>query len=392
VADDSLVRLHAGRPLAIRRSRGYAPLPVRLPQPAGELLATGAELKAVLGLAAGDRAYLSPHIGDMENLETLAAFERTYAHLRRILRVEPSAIVCDAHPDYLSSQWAARTAQAQGLALYRVQHHRAHAASVLAEYGVAPEHRVTAVIYDGTGYGDDAAIWGGEVFVGTVHSLTRVRHLPYVDLPGGDAAARRPVHCALAYLWQAGLDWEGPLPAGERRLLARQWERRLNCFPTSSMGRLFDGVAGYLGICREARYEAQAAIEMEAIAAAWTEKGEAAPPFEGPPWDLRALWQALRTAREQPPCLAARFHRTIAEWTLSACREADEETVALSGGVWQNVLLLRQTQALLERAGFRVLTPRLIPPNDAGLALGQLVLAAGIRSTPLDTPAPPLPS
>ncbi len=373
--DDSVVRLYRGRPLAIRRGRGYAPLRLRVPVEI-PTLATGADLKSALALGSNGRAYISPHIGDMENLETLEAFERTFRHLSTLYRIAPRRIVHDAHPGYLSTDWARR----QGIPTLAIQHHRAHAASVLAEYAVAPETSVVAVVFDGTGYGEDGAIWGGEFFVGAVAGLRRAAHLPYVPLPGGDACAKRPALSALAHLHAAGIDaagtcaWQSLTP-GERRVTARQLERKLNCHPSSSMGRLFDAAASLLGIRHRIEYEAQAAIELEALAAAHP----APERYHASAWQLADLWREMREdGASATAARARRFTGCVAAWTCSTAQglASATGTVVLSGGVFQNVLLLESVTAELESAGLRVLTPRYLPPNDGGIALGQLYLSS----------------
>lgn len=367
-ADDSVVRVLDRRMLAIRRGRGHAPLQLRLPVPLPPTLAVGAELKAACALAADTRVYQSQHIGDMENLGTLACFERTVQHLSSLYRIEPQQVIHDAHPGYLSTQWATRS----GLPTKAVQHHRAHVASVLAEYQIAPDEPVVAAIYDGTGLGDDNAIWGGEVFLGPLTDLQRVAHLPYVSLPGGDSAARKPAVVAAAHLAACGIEWQSTpagaaLTAEHQRVLTRQLARGLNCHQSSSMGRLFDAAASLLDIRHQVDYEAQAAIELEALATRWPHD-EA---YDATPWRLDELWPQLLADQAPVEARARRFHGAIATWTIRTLAPYGRRVV-LSGGVFQNVLLLR----LVMRGLDEVLVPRYLPPNDGGLALGQLYLAA----------------
>ncbi|MBY0502443.1 MAG: carbamoyltransferase HypF [Bryobacteraceae bacterium] len=377
-ADDSVVRLHRGRALALRRGRGYAPLGFTLPvesfQSQAPALAMGAELKAALGLSQGTHAWLGPHVGDMENLATLEAFDRTLQHLCRLYRVHPERVLHDAHPGYLSTQWALQ----RGVPALAIQHHRAHVAAVLAEHGIPPSVPVAAAVFDGTGYGDDGAIWGGEFFRGPVAQLQRCRHLPYVVLPGGDASAKRPALSAIAHLAAAGIDWRDTaagrsLTPSEAALAARQLERQIHCHPTSSMGRLFDAAASLLGIRHRVTYEAQAAIEMEALAAP-----HPAEPYGAALWQLPELWAELLADRAGAGRQARRFHSTVALWTIHTLLELASgiSTIVLSGGVFQNVLLLEEVSVALEKRGFRVLVPRFLPANDGGLALGQLYLGA----------------
>ncbi|MCS6847829.1 MAG: carbamoyltransferase HypF [Anaerolineae bacterium] len=395
--DDSVMRAFEGRELPIRRSRGYTPFPVRLAQPAPMLIATGGELKATFCVTRERFAYLSQHIGDMENLETLQAFERALTHFVKLFRIVPERIVCDLHPGYLSTQWAERFAAAQGLPLVKVQHHHAHIAACLAEHGFDPDARAIGISFDGTGYGSDGAIWGGEVLIANCRTFTRIAHLKYVPLPGGDASIKRPYRAALAHLWAAGIAWDEDLPCvaacppEERRVLCQQLERNFHCPPTSSMGRLFDAIAALAGVRQTATYEAQAAIELEALCddaeqghyewvSAPSAGGDAlvldpAPIFHGIMRDLHA--SVSRQA------IAAKAHNTIAELIVQvsdhARRQSGLNVVALSGGVFQNVQLLQRALPRLRAAGFEVLTHRAVPPNDGGLALGQAAVG-GFRA------------
>ncbi len=375
-----------------RRARGYAPFPIRLPFPVAPLLAAGADLKNAFCLARDDYAFLSQHIGDMEHLETWEHWEATLALYRRLFRLEPARVACDLHPDYLSTRAAGAFAQRAGLpAPLPIQHHRAHIAACLADNGWPRDAgAVIGVALDGTGYGDDGAIWGGEWLIGDYAGLRRAAHLEYLPLPGGDAATRQPARLAAGYLYAslgAAAVPAGLLPDARQGLLFQQIERRLNTPLTSSMGRLFDAVSALLGICREVSYEAQAAIELEQSAApadAWTGY-----PFGLDPAPdgtllvrLRLLLAALLEEQRRgapAPTLAGRFHVTVAQIITAVCRRlraaGGPTTVALSGGVFQNRLLTRLTVPLLEEAGFRVLLHQHVPTNDGGIALGQAVLA-----------------
>lgn len=396
--DDSVVRLSDGEPLFIRRSRGYAPLPVPLPVPVRPALAAGGDLKNVLCLAEGDRAWLSAHIGDMDDLATQLAFEEAAAHLETVTGVRPQVLAADRHPGYRSGQWAQR--HTGGRPLVRVQHHHAHVAAAMAEHGLPDGHPVIGVAFDGTGYGDDHAIWGGEILLADYDGYRRFGQLAYVPLPGGDTTVRRPYRMALAHLRAAGLDWAEDLPPvaacppQERQLLARQLERHLNCVPTSSMGRLFDAVSSLAGICHLAGYEAQAAVALEAAAlTAGEDHGpgyafalRAAPmgttgadTVADPAPVLAAVVADLR-AGTAPALIAARFHTAVADLVRRGCALARERagltTVALTGGVFANTLLAEAATRLLRQDGFTVLRHRRVPPNDGGLALGQIVVAA----------------
>jgi len=396
--DDSVVRVSDGEPLFIRRSRGHAPMPIRLPVPVRPALAAGGDLKNVLCLAEGDRAWLSAHIGDMDDLATQLAFEEAEAHLETVTGVRPQLLAADRHPGYRSGQWAQR--HTDGRPLVRVQHHHAHVAAAMAEHGLPDGHPVIGVAFDGTGYGDDHAVWGGEILLADYDGYRRFGQLAYVPLPGGDTTVRRPYRMALAHLRAAGLDWAADLPPvaacppQERQLLARQLERHLNCVPTSSMGRLFDAVSSLAGICHHAGYEAQAAVALEAAAMTAGEDhgpgyafalGDAPTGTTGadtvadPAPVLTAVVADLR-AGTAPALVAARFHSAVADLVRRCCALARDRagltTVALTGGVFANTLLAEATARLLRQDGFTVLRHRRVPPNDGGLALGQIVVAA----------------
>jgi hydrogenase maturation protein HypF len=409
--DDSVVRVCAGAELPVRRSRGYAPFPIALPVPVVPALAVGGDLKNTFCAGDGRYAWLSAHVGDMDDLATLNAFERATGHLTDLTAVEPRLLVADRHPGYRSTQWARRTAGARGLTLRQVQHHHAHVASAMAEHGLDGSEPVIGVAFDGTGYGDDGAVWGGEVLLADYDGYRRFAHLAYVPLPGGDAAVRNPYRMALSHLRAAGLPWHDELPCAaaatpeERRLLERQLERGLNCVPTSSMGRLFDAVSSLAGVCHRVEYEAQAAMELENAALddlagplADDERNDAyrfmlravrqdpgAPLVADPAPVLAAAVADVRAGVPAGP-VARRFHRAVTGLVLEVCTVARERTglgtVALSGGVFCNALLTEACGAVLERGGFTVLRHHRVPPNDGGLALGQLIVAARSQDTP----------
>ncbi|MBU0705223.1 MAG: carbamoyltransferase HypF [Chloroflexi bacterium] len=411
--DDSVTRLFAGVELPVRRSRGYAPYPVRLPFPVRQVLAVGGELKNTFCLTRDRYAFLSQHIGDMENYETLRSFEQMVEQLERTFRVQPEIIACDMHPGYLTTKYArgkkqdAREQEARGkrqeggglaaCILHPVQHHHAHIASCMAENGLTGECPVIGVAFDGTGYGTDGAIWGGEFLIADYGSFRRAAHLKYVPLPGGDAAIRRPCRVALAHLWAAGIPWEEDLPPVaaatpvERAVLAQQLERGFNTAPTSSIGRLFDAVSALAGVRQEINYEAQAAIELENLAlpdetAAYPfDLGSPQAPISNPQFlidpapCIRAVVADVR-AGIGPGVIAAKLHNGLAGMVRDVCLRLREETgldeVALSGGVFQNVTLLEKTVPLLQEAGFTVHTHHLVPPNDGGISLGQALVAS----------------
>jgi hydrogenase maturation protein HypF len=401
--DDSVVRVVDGAVLPLRRSRGYAPLPVPLPFPVPPTLAVGGDLKNTCCVGSGRSAWLSGHVGDMDDLATLAAFDGAERHLEHLTGVAPTHLAADAHPRYRSRTWAVRNAR--GRPVRTVQHHHAHVAAVLAEHCVAPAQPVIGFAFDGTGYGTDGAVWGGEMLVSDYRGFERIAHLRYVPLPGGDAAVRRPYRMALAHLHTAGIDWDVDLPPVaacppvERAALAHQLTTGLGCAPTSSMGRLFDAVSSLLGIRHTVDFEAQAAIELESRARAVDpDRTPAVVPGatyafaidDGDPLRvdpapvLRALVADLR-AEVPIEVAAARFHAAVVELVVELARRVRAErelaTVALSGGVFCNALLLAGAAAALRADGFTVLRHRRVPPNDGGLALGQLVVSAALAQS-----------
>ena len=396
--DDSVVRVFDGAELPIRRSRGYSPLPVALPVSVPPTLAVGADLKNTLAVAEGGYGWLSQHLGDMDDLATLSAFDSTRLHLETLTGIEPEVVVVDAHPGYRSAAWAGRNAGTRPIR--PVQHHHAHIAAVMAEHGLDGTQPVIGFAFDGTGYGPDGAIWGGEVLLADYRGYRRLARLKYVPLAGGDVSVARPYRMALAHLWAAGLPWDCDLPPvracpdDELRALSHQLDSGLGCVPTSSMGRLFDAVSALAGVRQVATYEAQAAIELEGLARG-TQAGDR-------PGDIRYVFDVDTTLApaviDPAPLLAAiigdlrggvptgviagRFHRAVAELILglSDAPEFGRPTIALSGGVFQNIVLLHSTLKGLRNKGFEVITHRRVPPNDGGIALGQLLVGGfGMR-------------
>lgn len=386
--DDSVAASVRGSSYFFRRSRGYAPDPLSLPFDAPPLLAAGAELKNTFCLARDRYAFLSHHIGDLENYETLQSFEEGISHFERLFRVRPQALACDLHPDYLATRYANERSRTENLPLMHIQHHHAHLAACLVDHQYIPGEPVIGLSYDGTGMGTDGAVWGGEILIGSYTDYRRRFHLAYTPLPGGDLAVRTPARMALSHLWQAEIEWEPDLPpvqylcADERSIVNAQIERKINSPMTSSMGRLFDAVASLIGLRHKVTYEGQAAVELEAFA---DPKEKHTYPveikedqiFAGPLLlALIADWRAGISL----PILAARFHNSIAQLSLEACRRIRSEggpaTVALSGGVWQNRFLLNRTLDILEADGFKVLIHHRLPTNDACIAVGQAAILA----------------
>jgi hydrogenase maturation protein HypF len=357
------------------------------------VLAVGGELKAAFCLAAGADAFMSQHIGDMGSLETLAVFERTVDHLQSLFRIKPQSVACDMHPAYLSTRWAKEWARREGCErrLVQVQHHHAHIAAVMAEHGLDGATPVIGFSFDGAGYGPDGAIWGGEAMLADYRGYLRTAHLRYAPLPGGDAATRRPYRAALAHLWAANIAWNERLPSvaacspTERGVLRRQCERGLNTVPTSSMGRLFDAVASLAGVRQTATYEGQPAMELEALADEEVDGDYRFALDRDGLWDPTPVLAAVVAdvlAGVPAGAIAMRFHRGVAALIRSLAVEISQQSqstvVALGGGVFQNVLLLRLALEQLEQTGLRVIFPQRVPANDGGLALGQAIIASAL--------------
>ncbi|WP_051574905.1 carbamoyltransferase HypF [Mycobacterium sp. URHB0044] len=387
--DDSVVRVLDDREYPIRRSRGYAPLPVELGFVGPPVLAVGGELKNTFCLTDGQRAYCSAHIGDMGTVATLKAFTRSVRQLYE-MRGHPARLAADLHPRYVTRNWAEHNAGDRPLDL--VQHHHAHVVSLLTEHGMLGEP-IIGVAFDGTGFGCDDTVWGGEILrLGAdSHRFTRVGHLAETPLAGGDAAVRNPWRMALAHLWHARVLWSAEMapvraatPA-ELRLLRTQFATGRGCVMTTSMGRLFDAVASLLDVRHHIDYEGQAAIELEVLAGSVHDEpagvslrmAVGADGIFDPAPMIVAIAGALRDGAA-PAALAAAFHHAVAVAVTEVVSDVagDTRTVGLTGGVFQNVLLLRLCRDLLENAGFTVLTHRLVPPNDGGLALGQAAISA----------------
>jgi hydrogenase maturation protein HypF len=396
--DDSVIRIAAEGEQIFRRARSYVPEPILMsfdfPQP---LLACGGHLKNTFCLGKGRQAFVSHHIGDLENLETLTSFREGIEHFQHIFDIHPEAVVYDLHPEYLATKYALDTNIPQKIG---VQHHHAHIASVLAEHGL--QEPVIGIAADGTGYGTDGAVWGCEVMVADLLGFERLAHLDYVPLPGGEQAVRQPWRMAAVYLSQAydkdflGLDvpFVHQLDRSKWHVLAQMIARGINCPPTSSLGRLFDAVAALVGLRNEVLFEGQAAIELEMLAREHEGdicKGQSVIyPFmikmrDNIParLDVAPMFRAIvNNIQEGVPAseIADRFHRSIAELLATVCSDTRKLTgldiVALSGGVFQNRLLLEQLVTRLEELAFRVYINRRVPPNDGGISFGQIAVAA----------------
>ncbi len=387
--DDSVSRVWKKKEVILRRSRGYAPHPLLIKNPFIEnILACGAELKNVFCLTRDNYAFLSHHIGDLENIETLSSFENGIEHFSRIFNIDPTFIAYDLHPEYLSTKYALSREKLKKLG---VQHHFAHIVSCMVDNGI--DEKVIGVAFDGTGYGTDGKIWGGEFLVCDYAGFQRAAHFEYIPLPGGEKAIKEPWRIAASMLYGIYGDEMMNLDIGlikeldkeKWRILKQMIEKKINSPMTSSAGRLFDAISALTGVRREVYYEGQAAIELE-MAADNKEGGEY--PFSEKEHDgikeiimeplikgvISDLLQGTDTGS-----ISAKFHNTVARITLNVCKNIRESTglsmVALSGGVFQNNLLLGKIFDLLDRNGFSVYTHNRVPPNDGGIALGQAIIA-----------------
>ncbi len=396
--DDSVTRVLGGTESPIRRSRGQAPLPLDLPFETTAMLGVGADVKNTFCIAEGRLAWMSAHVGDMDDLSTVVAFGAAERHLEMLTGVTPVALAADCHPGYHSRGWARD--QADGRPVADVQHHHAHVAATMADNRVPDGVQVIGVAFDGTGYGEDGAVWGGEFLVADYHSFTRAGHLGYVALPGGDAGVRNPNRMALSHLRSAGVDWDPALPSvrasapEELALLSRQLDTGFGCVPTSSVGRLFDAVASLAGICHRAGYDAQAAMELEAAA-------RSAGPVPGYRFSVHDVRGTLIVdpaavirdvvadvlADVAPELVAARFQQGVADLVGTVARRLRDRTgldrVTLSGGVFLNRFLTSACARALGADGFEVLQHHRVPASDAGIALGQVSVLA--HTLPIDS-------
>ena len=394
--DDSVVRISGGRVRQMRRSRGYVPLPVFLAEEVPPVLAVGGELKNTICLTQGRHAFLSQHVGDLENLQAHDFLEETIAHLERVLEIGPQAVAHDLHPDYFSTRWARKQ---KDLPLVAVQHHHAHIAACMAENGL--DGRVIGIALDGTGYGADGCIWGGELLLANYRDFERAGHLEYVPMPGGEAAVREPWRMAVSYLYRhfgrdflhLQIPFVKQLDPAKLKVLLQALDRHINSPLTSSCGRLFDAVAALAGIRQQVNYEAQAAIELEmAMHSGANQPGYPLEVVEENGQliiSTRRLFTELVSdleKRTDSGIISARFHFGLIEALAMAAeilrRRTGLERVCLSGGSFNNPFLLEHLQAHLRAAGFQVFTHAEVPAGDGGLSLGQALVAAHRLRTP----------
>ena len=384
--DDSIVRVVDGREMVLRRARGYAPLPVRMNKESGVILAAGAHLKNTLALSIGNSVFVSQHIGDMETPQALKAYEEVWSSIESLYHAVPDKVIHDMHPDYFSTKYALES----GLPAFPVQHHVAHVFSCMLDNGSNPP--LLGVSWDGTGYGTDGTIWGGEFFYIGKESVERIAHLRRFRLPGGEKAIREPRRSALGILSEIFDDPERYIPSDvftkkEDTVLKRMLKNDLNSPSTSSAGRLFDAVSSMVGLCQMNEFEGQAAMLLEyAVAGVETDDSYhlLLDRSAGKPWILD--WEPLISdiikdisIGEKISMISARFHNALARGILSVAESAGEEKVVLSGGCFQNVYLTERTADLLRKKGFMPILHRRIPPNDGGIAPGQIFAAVNLH-------------
>jgi hydrogenase maturation protein HypF len=392
--DDSVTRIVDGQELPVRRSRGYAPQPIALPMACSHpILAVSGQLKVTFALGRDRQAFLSHHMGDLDDYSAYRAFTKDIALFEELFAIRPEFLAHDLHPDYMTTRYALERVQ-KGMELLAIQHHHAHIASCMAEHGL--DERVIGVAFDGTGYGTDGAVWGGEFLIADYEQFQRVAHFRYVGMPGGDQAIRQPWRMALAHLADAGIassSLSARISLTQQRTIHKMLLHRCNAPLTSSAGRLFDAVAALAGVRNLVNYEGQAAIELEWLATGMApdtaypfdllEGTEGLSPSSPMLIDTRPLIQAV--ARDisltiEPARIARRFHSTVVEIIAAVGnrlrRATGLDAMVLSGGVFLNALLTHEVCERLGRDGFRVYRHHLVPPNDGGLSLGQLAIAA----------------
>lgn len=389
--DDSVTTEVDGKSYFFRRSRGYAPKPIIVGNNDCEILAVGAELKNTFCLNKKNYGFISHHIGDLKNFETYRAFVEGIENFQKLFKVSPDLIVCDLHPDYLSTKFAENLAREKNLPLLHVQHHHAHLAACLADNEWDCDAPVIGIIFDGTGYGMDGNIWGGEILVGNCKDFERKYHLENMPLPGGDKAVQNPNRIASAYLHHNNIPWDQSIPAirslikDEKYILKKQIESGVNTPFTSSMGRLFDAVASLSGLRHHISYEAQAAIELEQEINSFQKDAYHFMISKSSIRIENLLKEIIKDIENQITIadIAAKFHNGIVNLVRDICVKIRDErrldTVALSGGVWQNLHLLKRTMEILRSEGFTVLIHHNVPANDGGISLGQIAIAQANR-------------
>lgn len=389
--DDSVVKIVNDGNVFFRRSRGYVPYPIILDFKLKEVLALGGELKNTISFSKENYVFLSQYLGDLKSVETLNFLKESIENLEKIFRVNPETIACDLHPDYLSTQFAEEIGAKKGLKVVKVQHHHAHIVSCMAENNI--KEKVMGVAYDGTGYGDDGKIWGGEFLLCDLKKYFRVGHLKYYPLPGGDKAIEEPWRMAYSYLYSIygpkaktlDIDFNHRMDYDKLSIIEKMIDKNINSPLTSSCGRLFDAASSLIGIRDEINYEGQAAMELESLCASGIkERYKFCIYKEGKEFiiDPKEIFvdiiEDLKKGIDKK-VMAAKFHNTVAEFTLNLCGKIRENNginkIALSGGVFQNRYLTEKIISLLERDNFRVYTQRKVPPNDGGISLGQAVVA-----------------
>lgn len=392
--DDSVLKIINGDNVFFRRSRGYVPHPLILDFKLKEVLALGGELKNTISFSKENYVFLSQYLGDLKSVETLDFLKESIKNLERIFRVNPEIIACDLHPDYLSTQYAEEIGAKKGLKVVKIQHHHAHIVSCMTENNI--KEKVIGVAYDGTGYGDDGKIWGGEFLLCDLKEYLRVGHLKYYPLPGGDKAIAEPWRMAYSYLYSIygpkvktlDIDFNHRMDYDKLSIIEKMIDKNINSPLTSSCGRLFDAASSLIGIRDEISYEGQAAMELESFCASGIKERYNFCIFkEGDELiiDPQEIFvDIIKDLKEgiDKKVIAAKFHNTIAGFTLNLCVKIRENSginkIALSGGVFQNKYLTEKVVSLLEDKGFKVYTQSKVPPNDGGISLGQAVVA-GLR-------------
>jgi hydrogenase maturation protein HypF len=387
--DDSVMTLVDKKPYFFRRARGYAPNPIRLSLNLPKILAVGPQMKNTFCLTRDNYAFLSHYIGEMENWETYQDFKKAIEHYETLFRIKPQAIAHDLHPDYLSTRYAKEKAVEEGLPIYGIQHHHAHLVAAMVENNLPYDRKVAGLIFDGTGYGLDGTIWGGEILVGNCESFESFLSLKPVPLPGSEAAIKKPARMALSALWAYDFPWNEELPPvkflskKERSILLTQLENGINAPMTSSMGRLFDTISALIGVRETIAYEAQAAMELEALVDP-NENGyypwEIEDRFINVKSTLQSVLDDYLLNKTPKAIISARFHNTLAQLSLQIAKMIENtygiDQIVLSGGVWQNITLLNKTMDLLKANQFQPIIHHQMPPNDGCVSFGQAIIAA----------------